>query len=362
MNAERRLTLLRSRFDEDSPVAFVFSDPTNIAYLTGFEGVFDGEDAHAAVVTREAAWLFTDSRYGEALTNAAKGTEWHVRVVRENLYITMCGELTGMGVDSIALESSAPHGRFRFVSREFQGNVEAVDQMVEEMRQVKESDEIERITRAQEFADAAFEHALTILRAGVRELDAALDIEFHMRRAGSDGVAFSPIVASGPNSSLPHARASHRVIESGDFVTVDLGARVGGYCSDMTRTVVVGQASERHREIYEVVRAANEAGLSAVRPGLQGSSIDRAARAVIEDAGFGEYFGHGLGHGVGMDVHELPSISPRGTKSVREGAVITIEPGVYVPGFGGVRIEDLVCVGADGAQLLSRSPKDLIEL
>jgi Xaa-Pro aminopeptidase len=190
----------------------------------------------------------------------------------------------------------------------------------------------------------------------------ALELEFFMRRAGSEGVAFAPIVASGPNSARPHATPSERALSDGDFVVLDFGARVGGYCADMTRTVVIGSASERHREIYDAVLTANAAGAAAVRADSLGSEIDAAARAVIVERGFGEYFGHGLGHGVGREVHELPGLGPRSTLPVPLGSVVTIEPGIYVPGFGGVRIEDLATVEAGGARILTRSTKSLLEL
>lgn len=362
MNAELRVRAVRSRFDEQGPEAFVITDPTNVAYLTGFEGVFDGEDAHALVITPEDVVLYTDTRYGEAASRAAEGTPVLVQVVRQDLYITLCRDLAEHGISSIGLESSVPHGRFRFISREFAGNVVVLDQLVEEVRQVKEPEELARIERAQALADAAIERAMELIRAGVTESVVALELEFWMRREGSDGVPFAPIVASGPNAALPHARVTDRRIERGDPVVIDLGARIGGYCSDVTRTVFVGPASERLKEVYEVVLAANRAGIESVRAGISGAAIDAAARGVIEQAGFGDLFGHGVGHGVGLEVHELPSISPRGAKSVRERSCLTIEPGVYVPGVGGVRIEDLVVVGPDGAQVLSRSTKDLVEL
>jgi Xaa-Pro aminopeptidase len=200
------------------------------------------------------------------------------------------------------------------------------------------------------------------VRAGVTERHIALELEFFMRREGSEGVAFDPIVASGPNSALPHAKVTDRVLATGDFVKMDFGARIGGYCADMTRTVIIGTASTRQVEIYEAVLSANLAGIEAVEAGRPGRSIDATARAVIESAGMGSLFGHGLGHGVGREVHELPGVGPRSSKAVPLGSVITIEPGVYVEGFGGVRIEDLIVVERSGARVLSRSPKNLIEL
>ncbi|TLM98011.1 MAG: aminopeptidase P family protein [Actinobacteria bacterium] len=306
--------------------------------------------------------MYTDSRYRDAAARAAEGTQWELRVPRENLYINLTTDLCAEGIDSLALEGSVPYGRFRFVSERFDGNVEVVDQWVEEVRQVKTTEEIERIAAAQELTDRAFDHILGMLAVGVTEAEIALELECFMRRQGSQGVAFDSIVACGPNSAFPHAKVTQRALEQGDFVKLDFGAKVDGYCADMTRTVVVGSASDRHREIYEAVLAANLEGISAVKAGLPGSTIDAAARAEIERRGFGENFGHGLGHGVGMEVHELPRVGPRGTKSVLEGSVITIEPGIYVPGFGGVRIEDLVVVESGRARVLTRSTKDLIEL
>lgn len=362
MNAQARVSVLRGRLADEEIPAFVVSNPVNVAYLTGFEDVFDDEDAYAAVVTADSVVLYTDGRYAEAARNAADGTDWDVRVPKENLYATLCGDLGERNLGSLAIEESVPHGRFRYVSRQFEGNVTAVDQWVEEIRQVKSADEVTRIAAAQELTDDAFEHILSVLRAGLTEREVALEIECFMRRNGSDGVAFPAIVASGPNSSLPHAKATVREIRPGDFVKMDFGARLDGYCADMTRTIVIGAAQAHQIEVYEAVRDANAAGIAAVEPGVPGKQIDAAARAVIESRGFGDRFTHGLGHGVGLEVHELPHVGPRGTKSILAGSVITVEPGVYEPGVGGVRIEDLVVVEGTGARVLTRSPKDLIEL
>jgi Xaa-Pro aminopeptidase len=183
-----------------------------------------------------------------------------------------------------------------------------------------------------------------------------------MRREGSDGIAFDIIVASGPNAARPHAIPGDRVLERGDLVIVDFGARCGEYCADMTRTFIIGRADDEQRRIYDAVLAANEAGLTAVRAGMPCADVDRQARDVLEAAGLGERFTHGLGHGVGLDVHELPTLSGRSRESLRVGMVVTVEPGVYVEGFGGVRIEDLVVVEQTGCRLLSHAPKQLVEI
>lgn len=362
MNLALRIESLRRRIEAEGLAGALISNPTNVAYITGFDGVFDGEDAHAAVVSPRELLLYSDGRYAEALNAAAAGGPWEVRIPERNIYVTLCQDMVDIGVDSLAVESSIPYGRFRFVSERFEGNVIAADQWVEEIRCVKDSGEIERIEAAQAISDAAFTHILPFLVPGASERDIALELETFMRRNGSDGVAFPAIVASGPNSALPHARATYRQIEADEFVKLDFGARVQGYCSDMTRTVVVGRATERHREVYSAVLAANLAGIAAAKAGVSGASVDEASRAVLTGLGFGEHFVHGVGHGVGLAVHELPPVGPRGTKSIPGGSVITIEPGVYIPGFGGVRIEDLVFVEDSGARVLTRSTKDLIEL
>lgn len=362
MNTDHRIALLRRRLADAELSVIVVTDCTNILYLTGFEGVFDESANVACVISQTGAWIYTDFRYETAVTQACESTQWVLRTVSDSLYIRLCEDFASDGLDSLALESSVPYGRFRYISERFQGNIEVVDQWIEEIRQVKEIHEIERIKAAAALTDQAFEHILTYLVPGAVERDIALEIEIFMRQNGSDGLAFRPIVASGVNSSRPHAIASDHKLSAGDFVTIDIGAKIGGYCADMTRTVVIGKATSRQREIYELVKHAHETGVSAVRGGLRGYVIDEAARAVIEQADHGNFFGHGLGHGVGLEVHELPTVSPRGREAVLSGSVITIEPGIYVPGFGGVRIEDLVVVEDGGCVVLSNSPRELLEI
>jgi Xaa-Pro aminopeptidase len=362
VNAEHRLASLRRRLVDEEVGAFLVTSEANQRYLTGFEGVFDGNGAGLCLVTAAFARYYTDFRYQEVAECAAEGTSWSVHIVKENIYVTVCDELRAQGVESLGIESSMPYGRFRFISEKFQGRVAAFDQLVEEQRRIKEPAEVDAIGRAAALADRALDAVLGIIRPGIREVDVALEIESFMRKGGSEGLAFDSIVASGPNSSKPHAGVTDRVIGTGELLTMDFGARVDGYCSDMTRTVVIGTANDRQREVYAAVLEANLAALAAVKPGLPGEQIDAVARDLLTARGFGDRFGHGLGHGVGLHVHELPRVGPNSRDSVRAGSVITIEPGVYLPGFGGVRIEDLVVVEEGGYRLLSHAPKDLIEL
>jgi Xaa-Pro aminopeptidase len=362
MNTESRLAAIRRRLKDDEAPAVLITGVSNMRYLTGFENVIDDLVNAACLVTPDSARFYTDQRYSEAAGVAAQGTPWEIRVQRESLYVELCEELRDGGIEPLLVESSMPYGRFTFISEHFHGAVRSVDQYVEEIRCIKDSDEIERIARAGEVADSAFMHICEFLAAGVTEREAALELEFFMRRNGSNGMPFAPIVASGPNSAHPHAIPGDRQMERGDLVVLDFGARVGGYCSDMTRTVVVGSASEEQLRLYDAVLASNAAGLTAVRSGLPCAQADGAARAVLEERGLGEYFTHGLGHGVGLDVHELPIVGRRSHDSLRAGSVVTIEPGVYVEGVGGVRIEDLVVVEESGHRLLTHAPKQLIEI
>ena len=362
MNPARRLAAIRQTMVSESVDALLVATPANVAYLTGFESVFDEEPSAVCVIAQSAARVYVDARYDEGTRAAAEGGAWSVVGPESDVWERALGDLAPDGASTVALEASVSHKRYMKVAAVRGGELREADAWVEQIRIVKEDEEIERIASAAALADAAFDHVLGIIAPGVTEIDIALDLELFMRRHGSEGVAFPSIVASGPNGSRPHAKVTGRALERGDLVTMDFGARIGGYCSDMTRTVGVGEIDAERRRIYETVRAANEAGLAAVRGGLAGTEIDAAARCVIDAAGFGDRFGHGLGHGVGLEVHEAPSVGPRGVKPVPANSVITVEPGVYVPGVGGARIEDLVVVGEEGPTVLSHSPKDLIEL
>ena len=221
--------------------------------------------------------------------------------------------------------------------------------------------EIEAIRKACGVADAAFDHIQRLIQPGVTELDICLDLEFFMRRQGA-GVAFPSIVVSGERSARPHGMPSDKKLENGDFVTFDFGARIDGYNSDITRTVVVGEATDRHREIYNQVRKANEECIAFMKPGVAASEVDALARRILDEKGFAKYFGHGLGHGLGRLVHDTGRMSASSKDVLALGQVWTVEPGVYVPGFGGVRIEDDVVVRGGGVEVLTHSTKDLLEL
>lgn len=362
MDIAARLAGIRRKLKDDGAPAAVISLTSNLRYVTGFEGVIDRGINAACLITEDDAIFYTDSRYVEAAAAAAQGGPWEVRLQRENLYVELCEDLHEKGLNSLLIESGVPYGRFKFVSEQFRGAVRTVDRLVESFRQIKEPEEIERIAAAAAIADRGFDHILGYLKPGLTEADVALELEFAMRKAGSEEMPFALIVASGPNGARPHAIPGAREIAAGDLVVLDFGARVGGYCSDMTRTVGIGEVSKEQRRLYEAVLEANEAGLAAVRSGIPCVEIDLAAREVLDRHGLGQAFTHGVGHGVGLDIHEMPTVGPRSTESVRENSVITIEPGVYVEGTAGVRIEDLVVVESPGHRRLTNAPKELIQI
>jgi Xaa-Pro aminopeptidase len=233
---------------------------------------------------------------------------------------------------------------------------------LDQIRAVKDLDEIGRLGLVAQLASDSLLETLNILKPGISEAAFAFELEFEMRRRGADGRAFDFIVASGERGAMPHGRASEKLIRSGDLVTVDFGALMNGYHSDETVTVALGRPDQRAVEIYSVVKEAHDRSVAAVKPGVACSDLDAVARDYIRECGYEEFFGHGLGHGVGLEIHEKPTLSPRGDMLIEEGMVFTIEPGIYIPGFGGVRIEDTVVVQADGCRLLTQVSKELMHL
>jgi Xaa-Pro aminopeptidase len=339
--------------------AMLIASPHNRTYMTGFTG-----SSGYVLLAPDKAFLLTDFRYVEQAASQAP----LFQVVKHGApYLTTLADIiVDLDVCRLGIEAEhttvAEHDR---LAEALAGvTLCATAGLVEAMRLCKDDAEIHRLEAAVECSDAAFAKVLAdgVIRAGVTELTVAAAIEAAMRAGGSTRPSFDTIVASGPRSSLPHGRASERVIGEGEFVTMDFGATVDGYCSDITRTVVVGRASAEQREVYDLVHRAQLAGLAAVRAGISGKEPDAAARDIIAAAGHGDHFGHGLGHGVGLQIHEGPRLSPASESLLRPGMVTSVEPGVYVPGWGGVRIEDLVVVTDTGCRVLTRSPKELIEV
>ncbi len=360
MDHRLRRERLAARLDGLGVDALLVTRLPNVRYLTGFTG------SNAQVVLgREAAVFLTDGRYDERSRHEVEDLERRIYLDERSGHLL--GACADLGAARVGFEREGlTFGEWRrLTDAAGTTRLEPVGGAVEELRRAKDAEELERIARAQEAADVAFEQVvLGGLQEGVTERELALRLELSMRRAGADDKGFDTIAAFGENAAEPHHEPTDRPLGRGDIVKLDFGARVAGYHSDMTRTVALGEPDPRLREIRDVVAAAQQAGIDAVRAGAALAEVDLAARSVVEAAGLGERFPHGLGHGVGLEIHEIPLLrwdSPEGDR-LPLGAVVTIEPGVYVPGLGGARIEDMVEVTADGARVLARSPRELLVL
>lgn len=328
------------------------SDLTNVRYLTGFSGT-NG----ACLVGREQLIFFTDFRYTERAKNEV-GPEWERPEAERELVPQIVGRMSGrVGFEDAKL-SVRQLARLEAAAGDGIDLVPAGD-LVEQLRIVKDAEELERIAAAAELTDAVYRWAIERGLAGRTERDVARACEARLRELGAEP-SFPPIVAAGENGALPHAEPGDREIGEGELVVFDMGALLDGYCSDCTRTFATGEPEDEDREVYELVQRTQVAALEAVRPGADGKEVDAVAREMISEAGHGDHFGHGLGHGVGLEVHEGPRLSTTSEDELREGNVVTVEPGVYLPGRLGVRIEDLVVVTADGYRNLSGLPKDLL--
>ena len=352
MLKNRRLKLERF-FTANRLDAILFSSLPNICYLCGFSG-----SEGVLLLTRDRAWFLCDSRY-----TAQAGAEVGDAVIRQftvkwDAVAELLGELKPGRVGFEAAHTTVAD--FKVLSDKL-GQVElvALNGELDQIRSCKDQGEIERLQAVAACASASLLTVLPRLVPGVSEREIACELEFEMLRLGADGRAFDFIVASGERGAMPHGRASDKLIRSGELVTIDFGAVKDGYHSDETVTVALGRPDERSREIYRVVKEAHDRAIDRVRPGIACRDLDAVARECIRQHGYGEYFGHGLGHGVGLEIHEKPVVSPRSEAVVEEGMVFTIEPGIYIPGFGGVRIEDTVVVTADGCRLLTQVPKEL---
>lgn len=348
---ESRIDRARAGLPEEAD-GILLSNPTNIRYLTGVN-LTDGY----LLLTRQRACLFADSRYIEA-AEKAKSEAMEVKLYKTEKSISealagircLCFEDQFVTCfDLHAMQKAWPGVHFM-----------GCGGLLSHLRECKDETELDYIMTAQRIAEKAFDAILGFISTDRTEAEVALELEYQMRRNGASGVAFDTIAVSGARSSLPHGEPSDKKIEKG-FLTMDFGAVYNGYCSDMTRTVVVGKADEAMVKLYETVKKAQEAALAAIGPGEACAGIDRLARDIIE-AAYPGCFGHGLGHGVGLYIHEAPSLSPKSSQTLKAGHVVTVEPGVYLPGQYGVRIEDMVYITEQGALNLTRAPKDLIEL
>jgi Xaa-Pro aminopeptidase len=358
MDYEGRIGRLRESLAGAGVEALLVTNLTNVRYLCGFSGS-NGQ----LLVSSTATTFFTDGRYRARAADLVQGAD--VVVYDANLHESLAPALASAGTSTVGIEAATmPVAQRDHLDGKLEGvDLVATKSLVEELRRRKEPEEVSLLREAIRIGDEAFNWALDRLGPGRTEREIALELEVEMRRRGADSVSFEPIVGSGPLSAHIHHTPSDRELAAGDLVLLDFGARWQGYCSDLTRTVVLGPASDHQRDVYAIVLAAQAAGIDAVAPGKSGVECDAAARHVVDDAGYGETFGHGLGHGVGLDIHEAPRLHKTSEDTLVVADVVTVEPGIYVSGSGGVRIEDCVLVTEDGSEVLGKAPKEsLIEL
>jgi Xaa-Pro aminopeptidase len=345
---------VESILQKKSVEGILFFSPENIRYLTGFSG-----SEGYLLVGKDEKLLLVDSRY---ITQAQEETQGcRVSLVDKGM-TGVAAPVSSLGLKRLGLEAQGISvARYEQLKKGLETiKLVPIKDELERLRGSKTAEEIAWITKASQIAEAAWEEVLTLVAPGVHEADLALELEYRMKKKGAERIAFDTIVASGPRAALPHAQPTTRPIEQGDLLLFDFGCRYRGYCSDESCTVIVNRATEEQRRIYGVVKDAHDKAIEQVRPGKRLAAIDAAAREHINHAGHGAHFGHGTGHGVGLAVHEWPVVGKDSPDVAEEGMVFTIEPGIYIPGWGGVRIEDMVTVTADGCEVLTAISKDLM--
>lgn len=350
-----RLQQMRQHMRDENLNAYVVMRPENVRYLSGFSG---GETT--LFITLENAVLLTDFRYIEQAK--AEAPAFEIIDAGQNHFAKLAE--IGREVHRVGFEGDyityVDFGKLKDAFSE--AELFSLPNLVSNLRSVKDDSEIGLIRQAVKIADNAFKEVLMTIEIGQTEEEIGLNLEYSMRRAGASGGSFDFIVASGLRSAMPHGTASPKRIQAGEFLTMDFGAIYQGYCSDITRTVFIGDPEDKHRDVYATVLRAQMAGIQAVAPGRSGKEVDAVARTIIEEAGYGDYFGHGLGHSVGLAIHEGPNLNKREERLLQPGMVVTVEPGIYIPDWGGVRIEDIVLVTESGCEVLTQAPKELIIL
>ena len=357
MQIANRLKRLRQKLAEMDVGAIFISQPENRRYLSGFDG-----SAGYLFITEKDAVIATDFRYIEQVKQQSPDYRiFQITGGMESWFPKLIGELGGqkLGFESQSI-SLAMYRQMSDIMKKAGSSPPAfvaIEGLVESLRAVKEAEEIEAIARAAVISDSAFQHIEENIKAGMSEKDIAWELEKYMREHGSQSVPFDIIVASGPNAALPHARPSERTIQEGEPVLMDIGAKLDGYASDLSRTICLGEPDDTFKKVYDTVLAAQLAALELIKEGMKGEQADSLARTIIAEAGYAEAFGHALGHGVGLAAHESPRLGPGSDDELVSGMVFSIEPGIYIPGWGGVRIEDLAVMENGKLRTLSKARK-----
>ena len=357
MGTANRVQKLRQQLASLDLGAILITNSYNRYYLTGFTGT-----SGYVLVTHDRAFFLTDFRYVTQASQQAQGFE--IVEHKANPMETVRELLQGLGIAELGFEQmDVTYGQHAEYAKTLEGiRLVPTNSVVERLRMYKDEEELAIIQEAADLADKTFQHILGFLKPGVSERDVALEMEFYMRANKAASSSFDTIVASGVRSAMPHGVASDKVLETGDFVTLDFGALYNRYCSDLTRTVVLGTPTEKQRDIYNIVLEAQQYCLDHLKPGMTGREGDALARKIIAQYGYGDYFGHGTGHSFGLEIHEAPRLSPTCDVVLEPGMTMTVEPGIYLPEFGGVRIEDDIVITETGVKVLTRSPKELLRI
>ena len=351
----RNLEKMQSILTQGQVDALLLTSQVSRLYTAQYD-VHEG----VAVIGREKSYYFTDSRYIEVAQ--ANLPAFEVKEMnRANSYPALInGALEELGAKTLGIEEAyLTYAEYLSYEKSLNAQLVPCQKEISKFRETKEDWEVENMIKAQEITDKAFAEICKVLRPGMTEKEAAAELIYCLLKSGSEGLAFDPIVVSGPNTSKPHGVPGERVMEYGDFITMDFGAKVNGYCADMTRTVALGFVSEEMSKVYDIVLRAQESAIAMTKAGRTGQEVDGAARKLIEDAGYGPYFGHGYGHSVGLEIHEAPNCNFANTNPLEAGVVCSAEPGIYLPGKFGVRIEDVVVVTEEGCLDITKSPKNL---
>ncbi|MBM6617325.1 M24 family metallopeptidase [Bacillus suaedaesalsae] len=347
---------LRNRFSEQNVDGLLITSNYNRRYMTGFTG-----SSGVAIISEDKAVFITDFRYTEQAAKQIEGFE--IIQHKASIIEEIANQVERLGIQKLGFEEEhVAFSTYRLYRAGIKAELIPVSGEIEKLRLIKTDSEIKILKEAAEIADNAFQHILTYIRPGKTELEVSNELEFFMRKQGATSSSFDIIVASGLRSALPHGVATDKVIESGDFVTLDFGAYYKGYVSDITRTVAVGNPSDELKNIYNIVLEAQLRGMAGIKPGISGKDADALTRDYITEKGYGEYFGHSTGHGIGLEVHEGPGLSVKSDVTLETGMVVTVEPGIYIAGLGGVRIEDDTVITNDGNESLTHSTKELIIL
>lgn len=351
---KKRIERLREALKEQKLESAVITSVENRRYFADFAG-----SSGALVITPSTAILLTDFRYIEE----AKALSDYYEVTQHKggeLLPSVTETLKKLNISSAGLEDSFPIGDMKVLKRDFaQCHFSLIEQTIMAIRLIKDESEIENIRKGVQLCDLAFDHITRFIKPGMREKEIGLELEYVMKKNGADGIKENHVIASGERSSLPHGQATNRIVSQGEFVKMDFGAKVNGYYTDFTRTVVLGEPTEKQKKVYDIVHHAQEATLQKMGPHKVCNELDEIGRSIIRNEGYGDHFGHSLGHSLGLHIHEKPAMRSTDDTVLQPGMVLTVEPGIYISGWGGVRIEDLVVIREDGIENLTKAVKEL---